>query len=142
MREIIIYTAPFALYWMLKLCFGKPEKRMNVQPNKSFWWVSFIFFWTSIYGVGHFGIKYPGHIFERDEYYEGVYYVRLYPDNDKVKSCQVLAEITSYKGDYRMNNATMPDGMEVSFYDAVIDLDSYVEVEGEDGTTWGVEFVK
>jgi hypothetical protein len=64
------------------------------MPNKVFLWMAVVFALGLIFGTPYFGTKIPGSFFERD-HYQGMFYVNLFPDGQKVESYRVPAMVSA-----------------------------------------------
>jgi hypothetical protein len=105
-----------------------------------------------IFGTPYFGTKTPGSFFERNEY-EGFFYIYLYPNGQKVKSCRVPALISSsvetdeYDDDfyswreYRIQYAQTPNGDKIKFDNSIetLKLNKIVELYDDNSRYWGVQ---
>ena len=110
--------------------------------------------------TAHYGTKIPGSRFERDNY-EGLFYVNLFPDGQKVKSYRVPAMVsanyeasssyTNSNGDeqdvyehvYRIQYAVMLNGGKVHFDNSYgfqdLELNKTVTLYDDDKRYWGIE---
>lgn len=142
------------LYWGLKWFYGNRPGTASDMPNKTFSWLALVFAIGLIFGTPYLGTKIPGSFFERDEY-EGMFYVNLFPDGQKVLSYRVpamiLAVVESTTGrdnesyseqEYRVEFAIIPNEGKVTF-----DIDSsehlklgkIVEARDDKKRNWGIE---
>jgi hypothetical protein len=153
-RNIIFIATAIGLYWGLKWCYGKRDGTASDMPNKVFSLLAFLFAIGFIFGTPYFGTKIPGSFFERDEY-EGVFYVNLFPDGQKVLSYRIPAMISaiveSVTGqdnetyswqEYRIEFAIIPDEGRVTFDNDSsehLKLGKIVEVRDDNKRDWGVE---
>jgi hypothetical protein len=152
-RGIIFIAAAVALYRSLKWFFGKRNGTINDMPNKAFMWVAVIFALGMVFGTPYWGTKKPGSFFERAAY-QGMFYVYLYPNGQKVKSYRVPAMVTSrvesdedqdgrsYSWrEYRIEFALMPNGGRITFYDSdvLLELDQVVTMYDDHERLWGVQ---
>jgi len=154
-RNIIYIAIALGLYRALKHYYGKRDGTISDMPNRAFMWTTLVFAIGLIFGTPYFGTKVPGSFFERDEYRE-MFYVNLFPDEQRVKSYRVPASILVYlEGGYDYDNdpvywraykiqfAIMPNGGKVTFGfsdDYVpLELGSTVTVYDDDERPWGVE---
>jgi hypothetical protein len=152
-RGIIFIAAAVALYWVLKWFYGKRDGTFQDMPNKVFMWVAVVFALGMIFGTPYWGTTKPGSFFERAEY-QGMFYVLLYPNGQKVKSYRVPALVTSrvesqvdqdersYSWrEYRIEFAVMPNGGKITFYDSdeLLELDGLVTMHDDQERYWGVQ---
>jgi len=161
-RIIIFIGLAIIFYQLFKLILNKPEKPLS-QKHKSYIIIISVALAFALHTiVGFYGPKIPGHLFERNEY-ETMLYVRLYPNENEVKSYKVPAKIrrivTSdcYPADndtgqacdswkaYLIYYAIMPNGGKIVFEldsQESLELNKIVWIDDEEGRNWGVELTK
>lgn len=152
-KNLIFIAVAIAVYWGLKWFYGKRDGRTSDMPNKVFMWLSIALAVGLMFGPSYWGSKIPGSFFERADY-EGMFYVNLFPNGQKVKSYRVPALIrasvesdTDYDDqsyswrEYRIDFAIMPNGGKVTFNDAdeYLELDKTVTLLDDKERYWGVE---
>lgn len=152
-RNVIFIAVAIGLYWGLKWFYGKRDGTASDMPNKVYLWLSIALALGMMFGTPHFGIKIPGSFFECADY-QGMFYVNLFPDAQKVKSYRVPALIRastesdtdhddrSYSWrEYRIDFAIMPNGGKVTFHDAdkCLELGKTVTLFDDNERHWGVE---
>lgn len=122
------------------------------MQNKVYFWALTVLVLGLVFGVPNWGSKIPGAFFERSDY-QGMFYVNLFPDGQKVKSYRVPAVIRATiveegRGDdcyswreYRIEFAAMPNGEKVTFdnADEYLELKTIVPLYDDNGRCWGVE---
>lgn len=152
-RNVIFIAVAVGLYWGLKWFYGKRDGTASDMPNKIFLWISIALALGLMFGMPYWGTKIPGSFFERADY-QGMFYVNLFPDVQKVKSYRVPALIRatvesdtdqddrSYSWrEYRIDFAIMPNGGKITFYDAdeYLELGRTVTLYDDNERYWGVE---
>jgi hypothetical protein len=162
MRAIAAIILMIAVYQGLKYLWGKRELSYIDKPNKYFFYGSIAVGVAAYFLVIQYGVKVPGSFFERSEY-ETMLYIRLYPDNNPVKSYKVPAEISKviaedcYPGsegqtecsswsEYRINYAIMPNGGRIVFDEdpaySIVELNRIISLFDVYEREWGVELTK
>jgi hypothetical protein len=152
-RNIIFIIAAIGFFWWLKWFYGKRDGTASEMPNKVFLWISIALSLGLMFGTPYWGTKIPGSFLERDDY-QGMFYVNLFPDAQKVKSYRVPALIqatiesaneqddrTFSWREYRIDYAIMPNGGKITFYyaDKCLELGKIVTLFDDNKGYWGVE---
>jgi len=152
-RNIIFIAVAVGLYWGLKCFYGKREGTASDMPNKVYLWISIALVFGLVFGTPYLGSRVSGSFFER-AHYQGMFYVHLFPNGQKVKSYRVPALITSsvesnidYDDqsylwrEYRIKFAVLPNGEKVTLYDADenLELDKTIALFDDKERYWGVK---
>ena len=155
-RKIFFIAVSVGIYYALKWLYGKRNWTSSDKPSKIFLWFSVILALVLIFGTPYFGTKVPGSFFERD-IYDGMFYVNLFPNAQKVKSYRVPAKIVAsiesspdygdgedYYREYKIEFATMPNGGKVTFFDSnePLYIGQMVIMFDDKQRYWGVELTK
>ncbi len=152
---LIIVGVAIVSYLILKRFFGRPKEDVSSNRNRIIVWICIVLSLAFIFIMSFWGMKRPGVIFERGEY-KGLFYVYLYPNDQRVKSFRVDAMIYSFinshdEGDgrssserrYGIEYALMPNGGKVTFNNSGdfenLRLDKIVRVRDDVGRWWGVQ---
>jgi hypothetical protein len=152
-RNVVFIAAAVGLCWGLKWFYGKRDGSVSDMPNKVYLWISIAMALGFMFLTPHWGSRIPGSFFERADY-QGMFYVNLFPNGQKVKSYRVPALIrasvesdTDYDDrsyswrEYRMQFAVMPNGGRITFYhaDEYLQLGKIVTLFDDNESYWGVE---
>jgi hypothetical protein len=152
-RNVVFIVVAVGVYWGLKYYYGDRDGTASDMPNKVFLWMSMALAAGLVIGTPYWGSRTPGSFLERADY-QGMFYVRLFPDGQDVKSYRVPGFVrTSVESDmdyddrvyswreYRVDFAIMPNGGRVTCLDSdeYLRLGKKVNLFDDDGNYWGVE---
>lgn len=158
-RNIVIIAVAIGLYWAIKRFRKENAGAISDKAGRIFALLAMVFAVSLMEVINHFGTKIPGSYFERHRDYEGMFYINLFPDGQKVKSYRVPAMVTAsddvvgtgmdgdheiydvYGRVYKIQFAIMPNGGKVSFNDPyeALELGKMVTMFDADKRYWGIE---
>ena len=143
-RNWAIIAIAVALYFLLKWRLGKWNSDAGSQPNKTFLYLTVVFAIASIFGLDRWGTTIPGHYLERGADYKGMFYVNMFPDDQRTKSYRVPAMIEKIDGQHWIAHAQMPNGGTISFENSIgllhpLGVGERVRFTDDDDRQWGIE---